>query len=152
MPRKQDLQPLLDVQQNDLGMIVDGSDAIDSKALGMLAYNGAALIFVAQSDLGAWWRVVPLFAVFLASMVCNIIAIWPRDYVGACVSLDEHPEYLSKDKDELVAQLLSDTQAAIRTDLQANHVKWRLLAVSILLSLAGTLAVIGCILYIHYVR
>src|SRR6185437_1681144 len=92
-----DLTPFLDTRQNQMGLEVGGGDAIDAKALGLLASNVAILIFAAQSALHTSVGTVTLMILFLVSSAFDALAVWPREYSGASVSALDHPEYLTYD-------------------------------------------------------
>jgi hypothetical protein len=140
MTTGQDLQPLLDVQQNQLSFQLSVSDTTDTKALALLATDVAILLFVAQDNLHLhWWGWLLSIAPYLLSILLGAIAIWPRNYSGAGVTLDDHPEYLSLESGDLVLQLLADTQEAINTNKLLNAHKLRFFTASIL---AGVLATI----------
>lgn len=53
MPRKENLQPLLDVRQNHLGLLFGTNDALDAKLLGVIGFSAAVLIFGLDSALGS---------------------------------------------------------------------------------------------------
>lgn len=136
------MEPLLNTQQNQLMLTFDNSDGIDTKALAMLATNVALLIFLAQAALQphGWAQVALVVVPYVLSLLLNIMAIWPRAYVGASINLDEHPEYLGYDQDTLVLQLISDTKDAIYVNSALNVRRWRYCVLSIVLTGLGTLA------------
>jgi len=94
MHETQDLQPALNAAQNQLSLTFSASDSLDTKALAILAYNVAIGIFTLQSEAKAsLWLLIPLFLSLIFSLLVTLFIIMPRDYVGAIVNLDEHPEY-----------------------------------------------------------
>lgn len=146
MPAKQDLKPLLSIRQNQLSLTFSASDTLDNKNLGLLAVNVALLIFAAQLN-GQTnpWGLLLASALFIASFLCNVVAVWSRDYIGN-VDLNKHPEYLSMEPKQLVLQLLADTEAAINVNSYFNEVKWKLCAASLILSVVGAGILTWCIL------
>lgn len=151
MPDTQDLQPVLDAAQNQLGLTVSTGDSLDTKALGILGFNAALLIFTLQSEMGSrWWLLALVFMALALSTLFTLIIIWPtakhNNYAGALVDLRRHPEYLQQSTDELVLQLIADTQEAINVNDRKNARKFALCTYSIVLTLAGVLALVGCIL------
>lgn len=135
-----DLQPLLDTQQNQLGVILSDSAAIDAKALGLVGANIAILIFIGQANLNLfWWQWLILLIPFFVSLGFNAAAVYPRNYVEASVSLDKNPEYLLKDKEDLVLQLISDTRYAIAQNTELNRMRWFQCAMSFISALIGAL-------------
>ncbi len=127
MANTRDLQPLLDVRQNQLGILLGVSDSIDNKALALLAIDVAILLFMAQSNLQlAWWGYLFCLLPYLTSMIINGLAVWPREYRGAAVSIDDHPEYLSMETEQLVLQLIADTQESIEFNKALNTLRLRL--------------------------
>jgi hypothetical protein len=74
-----------------------------------------------------------------------VATIWSRKYIGS-VSVIKHPEYLNFNEKQLVLQLLSDSEEAIRVNGNLNATRWRLCAVSIELSIAGAILLTWCIL------
>lgn len=142
MPTIRDLQPLLDVRQNQLSFVAGDGVAIDTKALAILATNVALMIFVAQAELhiSGWLAYGLLFAPYVISLILDTLAIWPRAYAGASVELEQHPEYLELDEETLVLQLLADTEAAIHKNEHFNRIRWRYCVWSIILTAIGTAA------------
>lgn len=149
MPRKQNLQPLLDVRQNHLSLLFGTSDAADAKALGVLGFSAAALIFGMESALkNPWWLWSLLLLLFVTSIVTAIMVIWPRSLRGASVDIDKYPYYLNLSEDQLVAQLLADTQESIEFNRPIVVKKSNLCAISILLAIIGLEALLACIIKI----
>lgn len=147
MAIKRNLQPALDAAQNQLGLTFSASDALDGKALGILAFNAALLIFTLQSEMqNQWWLLAPLFVILVISSLYTIRTIWPDRYIGAIVDLRDHPQYLQLSEDALVLQLLADTQEAIRINTSKNEQKSRCCTLSIILSLLGVGLLVWCIL------
>lgn len=136
MPEKQNLQPLLDTQLNQLNLVFSDSDGIDTKALSILGANLALLLFVAQSS-GAstlrLWQAFLLWTPLGVSLILDIIAIWPREYTGA-VDLEEHPEYLGMDEETLQLQLLADAQHAIDVNTRLNRQRLRASVLSLIIT------------------
>lgn len=130
-------QPILDTRQNQLGFVLSAADSIDGKALGILGANIAALIFIAQSGLQlALTEWAALFAPFVASLIFNIMATWPQPYRGN-VSVEDRPEYLSMDEEDLLLQLLADTEGAIKENAGLNQMRMGWYTISIALSMLG---------------
>jgi hypothetical protein len=130
-------QPILDTRQNQLGFVLSAADSIDGKALGILGANIAVLIFIAQSGLQLGlteWAA--LFAPFVASLIFNIMATWPQPYRGN-VSVEDRPEYLSMDEEDLLLQLLADTEGAIKENAGLNSMRMGWYTISIALSMIG---------------
>lgn len=119
-----DLKPLLEVRQNQLGFELEASDLIDNKALGMVTANLAILIFMAQAKLNVtWWGVTFAIMPYIASVILSLYIIWPREYRGASVSLENHPEYLTISASDLIRQLLADTEEAIKVNEGFNKAR-----------------------------
>ncbi len=138
-----DLSSFLDTRQNQLGLEVGQGDAIDAKALGLLASNIAILIFAAQSSIAtSHWTIAPA-VLFLASSVCNVVAIWPRKYSGASVSAFDHPEYLALSTPELIKQLIADTELAIGHNKGLNQERLTYCALSLIVTIGASLLLLG---------
>ncbi len=139
MPDKQDLEPLLNTQQNDLSLTFSDGNSIDSRALAMLATNVAILIFIGQASLGSvlWWQYILLLGPLFASLVLDTWAIWPRHYRSASVDLLQHPEYMGMSRTELILQLLTDTIASIAINTELNAQRLRLCLASVMLTAFG---------------
>lgn len=137
-----DLEPLLNTQQNDLALSISDANSVDAKSLAMLATNVAILLFIGQAEIGpaAWWQYLSTLGPFFASLALDAWAIWPRRYQTASVSLQDHPEYLSLAKTQLVLQLLTDTEAAVTTNNKVNASRLKLFLVSLLLTACGSTA------------
>jgi hypothetical protein len=147
MATKQNLQPLLDVRQNQLGLLFASGDSINTKALAVLGLDAAVVIFILQSSVMrlGWITLVPIL-LFVSSLVYTIAVIWPHDYSGAGVNPEEHPEYLTMDEDDLVLQLLADTEESIRRNTVLNTQKSRNCITSIALSVAGIIVLVPYLL------
>jgi hypothetical protein len=143
----QDLQPILDAAQNQLSLTFSASDSLDGKALAILGFDVAIGIFTLQSELdNSLWLLVPLFVLLACSILLSLFIVLPRDYVGALVDLDAHAEYFEFGKQELISQLLADTEEAILRNNQKNSKKTRYSISAIFISLAVTGLVAGCII------
>ncbi len=140
MPDETDLQPLLDTQQNQLGILMDVGASIDAKALGMFAATLAVLIFVGQADLQLNWQLwALLLGLFFASLLLNVVALYPRGYVSVAADLADHPDYYSLGSGELILQLLANTDYAIRENTSINQIRWRYLGLSFVFAAVGSL-------------
>lgn len=141
MSDNQNLQPLLDVRQNQLTFVANDGVAIDTKALAVLATNVAVMLFAAQATLiiHGWLPYSLLFAPYVASLALDTLSIWPQAYAGASVDLTDHPEYLGMDDEELILQLLADTEHAIHHNVRLNRLRWRWCVLSLILTAVGTL-------------
>ncbi len=148
MQNEQDLRPLLTLQQNLLTEVTADGDALDNKAMAMAAINITLLIFVAQADLHLhhWWQSALLWLPYGLSIVFNIMTILPKPYIGASVDLASHPEYLELDKEDLVLQLLSDTQLAIDVNQQINKTYWRYWLTSLAATILGTVVLFAILI------
>lgn len=147
MASKQDFQPLLDASQNQLGLVFSASDTLDSKNLALLALNAAILIFAAQETFSVHvgWIIV-FVSLFLVSILANVAAIWPQNYIGANVDVEDFEGYLRLSHQKLSLQLLADTEYAIEYNTSLNNKKLQLCTLSLLLSAAGTIILLSCIL------
>lgn len=145
----QNLQPALDAAQNELALTFSASDSLDTRALGILGYDLAVGIFSLQTDLHRRiWVSVPLYILLIVSITLTLFIIFPRNYSGAIVDLDLHPEYFELSEEELVAQLLTDTQDSIARNASLNSVKANYYLAAIITSILSTLSLIGCIIKI----
>ncbi len=135
-----DLEPLLTAQQNHLASLTTESSSTDAKALGIAAANVAILIFIAQAHLSfsSWFVHAALLVPYALSLVFNLVAILPYSYIGAGVNLESSPSYLSMDRRELVAQLLTNTQVAITHNNKLNRRRWQYCAISLIFTAIGT--------------
>jgi len=134
-----DLEPLLNAQQAQLGLVMNESAGIDNRALALLATVVAILLFMAQADLqlGRWWHGVLIFGPYSLALVCIGFAIWPRHYLGASPDIEKYPENLYLSRDKLLLQLLANTSEAIKHNNWLNFVRWRWCAAAIMLLLVG---------------
>ncbi len=144
MARDHDLEPLLAVRQNQLSLLFNVSDTIDNKALAVLATDVAILLFMAQADLRLrWWGYIFCLVPLSLSLLLSIIAVWPREYSGAGVNLADHPEYLSLEDEQLVLQLLADTQASIEANKLLNATRLRFCVSGLLATGLATLTLLA---------
>jgi hypothetical protein len=136
-----DLQPLLDVRQNQLGLVFSESDSIETKALAIIGAGVGVLIFAEQASLhiGHWWMGLLMVGGYIFALLLSVAVIWRWPYAGAGVNLLNQPEYLEMDKDSLVLQLMADTDQAIATNQRLNQVRWRLAMLSFSCSSVATL-------------
>jgi len=131
-------QPILDTRQNRLSFELSRSDGIDSKALSMLGANIAVLIYIAQAGLQmSDWKWFVLLVPFGLSSFMNVMQVLFYAPYRGNVSMTDHPEYLSMDEEDLLLQLIADTESAIveGADLNARRLKW--FAASVILSIIG---------------
>lgn len=135
-----DLEPLLDAQQDHLAMIMHESSSTDAKALGIAAANVTVLIFIAQAnpEFSSWLLHATLIASFIISLLFNILTIIPHKYIGAGTDIESTPEYLKMNRQELVLQLLSNTQAAIKNNDRLNRRRWLYCTVSLAFTTIGS--------------
>ena len=141
------LQPVLDAAQNQLALTFGASDSLDTKALAILGFNAAFAIFALQSELhNPIWLLALLFSALLVAGYYSTLVIMPDDYVGAIVDINKHPEYRKLAEQELILQLLVDTQQAITINGQKNEYKTTLCRRAIVSSLIGVSLLIWCIL------
>lgn len=139
MPSR-DLTPFLDARQNQLQLEMSAGDAIDTKALGVLASDFAVLLFVAQSntiDLHSFKIGSPVILLAIA-LVLTCIAIWPRRYAGASTNTFEHPEYLQFSTTRLVKQPIGDTEVAIVKNKKINKQRWLFCSSALILTLLAS--------------
>jgi hypothetical protein len=143
----QDLQPLLEVRQNQLSVILNENTSIDTKALAILSINLAILIFAGQDSIHLlhWYQGALLIVSYVLSIVINIALILPWPYPGVSVNLDEHPEYLQLDSTDLLLQLISDTEQAIGRGQRLNLLRWVCVLVSLVLTTIGTITLFAII-------
>lgn len=134
-----DLSSLLEVRQNQLSIEVAAGDSIDVKALGLLAGNVAILVYIGQANEPRTWLSIMLVLSFLVASALTIAVIWPRTYAGASVSIYDHPEYVSLPKLQLIEQLLSDTEEAIRKNEAVNKERLRYCKWAFLVTIAASL-------------
>ena len=120
----QNFSPALDAAQNQLGLTFSASDSLDAKALRVLGFDIAIGIFTLQSENhNPLWLLTLLLTALIVSIIFTGVVIRPRQYIGAIVDLNEHPEYFELSEDDLVLQLLADTQDAIAMNSSLNQKK-----------------------------
>lgn len=142
-----DFQPLLDAAQNQLAFTLSDSDSSDTKALAIIGFDLAIGIFTLQSEAqSSLWLLVPLFVCLAISIVVSLFINIPLGYIGAIVDLEKHPEYLEMNKEDVILQLLADTQAAIAYNTKQNKRKSRLCLIAIATSFFATVLIACCII------
>jgi hypothetical protein len=136
-------QPILDTRQNRLSYELSHADSIVANTLGVLAANIAVLIFIAQASLSlVVWQWVLLIAPLVASLVFNIMAmLWAKPY-RTNVSMTDHPEYLSMDEEDLLLQLIADTEGAIEENAYYNAIRQSWWSLSLGLSGLGSVCLL----------
>src|SRR5688572_2417347 len=124
MANKQNLQSLLDVRQHQLDFIFNSGESLNNKALAVLGFDSAALVFIVQSLNGlSWWAIMLPAAFFLLSLLCAARVMWPTAYQGAGVDPQQYAAYLELSEEELHLQLLADTEVSIRYNTKLNAAK-----------------------------
>jgi len=147
MARKQNLQPLLDVQQNHLGLVMGVGNSLDTAALGILGFSAAVFIFGLDTALdNPWWLWLPLVVTLMTSIAVAVYAVWPRAYRGASVDLEVYPHYFTMPEEALLLQLIADTQNAVKANEVINRKKTRACIFSILLAFTGLALLLACII------
>lgn len=136
MSEKHDLEPLLSTQQSQLTAVTTQGDGIDNKSLAILAADVALLIFAIDAS-GTLLQTLLVLAPIACSIIFTLLTLQPKQYIGASVDLDDHPEYLAMDRETLLLQLLSDTQAAIKHNTMVNSKHWRTAVVAAASALVG---------------
>lgn len=139
----ENLQTLLDLQQNELGALDAVADGIDSRNLAILAANITLLIYIGQAGFGfEIWQAAVIMAPFLASAVCNLRLIWPAQYYGN-TDVSVHPEYLNMSREELLLQLISNTQFALDNNARLNRQRIRTCMLALWLAVIGVIILFG---------
>lgn len=141
---KQNFQPILDAALNQLDLTINAAGSIDAKAAAVLALNVALAIFGLQGNFE--WPLYLSVAAFGVSSLIALYIILPQDYRGSLTDIKKHPGYLKLGEQQLILQLLADALAAINANTASNAKKSRLCWLSILLSFAGALLLIACII------
>ncbi len=143
MPEK-DLQPLLDTQQNQLGVLLSDASSIDARALGLLAAVIAVLIFIGQSQFDlTWWLWGMLLVPFGISLIYSFLCLQPRTSRGGAVDLKTNPKYMTMPKEQLVLQLIADTQYALEYNAKQNAELGQLLIFSFGWALFGAVVLLA---------
>ena len=147
MADNRNLQPLLESARRYADAITGASDSLDSKALGVLGFNLALVIFALQSvrDNPAWLLIAMLLQ-FAVSSILTIVIIWPRNYAGPYVPLSTHPENLNLPEEQLLLQLIANTEQAAKINAKPTFFKRRCCIAALCFSLAGAGLLIWCIL------
>jgi hypothetical protein len=144
MPSKQndtDLEPLLHVELEHLGLIMDEAASTDNKALGLLAAIVATLIYIAQANfhITEWWHTFIVLSPFCLALICTGFAIWPRKYLGASPDIDARPQNLNLSRDALILQLLANTNLAAKRNNKINQQRWLFCVGAIVFLLMGAI-------------
>ena len=143
MPEK-DLQPLLDTQQNQLNVLLNDASSIDAKALGLLAADIAVLIFIGQAEFNLmWWFWALLLIPFGVSLIYAFLCLQPRSSRGGAVDLKTNPKYMDMPKEQLILQLIADTQYALEFNTKQNTELGQLLIFSFGWALAGVVVLLA---------
>jgi hypothetical protein len=134
-----DHHPILDTSQNQLGFELNRSGGIDANALGVLGANIAVLIYIAQAGfMLVAWQWLALLVPFVVSLLFNVMTIlWPHPYRGN-VSVHDHPEYLSMDEEDLLLQLIANTEGAVKENAQFNQLRLSWFSLSVAFTVMGT--------------
>ncbi len=134
-----DLEPLLNVEQEQLNLVMAEGASIDNKALALLAVAVAVLLFIAQANLqiSHWWHSLIILGPYLVALVCIAFAVWPRDYLGASPDIERYPENLKLARNELILQLLVNTSEAVKHNNRLNLIRWRWCAAAVVIMLVG---------------
>lgn len=147
MGNEKDLQPVLDIRQNQLNLELGISDTIDNKAFALLATDVAILLFMAQAKLDInWWGLVFSVMPYIISIALVIVTVWPRTYRGAGIDLKSHPEYLDMRRSGLILQLIADTEAAISINTALNKNRMGYFVFGVILSGLATITLFAILI------
>ncbi|HEX7963115.1 MAG TPA: hypothetical protein VF466_00845 [Candidatus Saccharimonadales bacterium] len=143
MQTEQDIEPLLATQKEQLGLTFSDGDSVDGKSLAILGANIAIITYVNQTAAGlALWEYIVLYAPFVLSLALDVFSVWPQHYRGPGVRSELLQDYLNMPREDLLLQLLSDTQSAIEHNTHLNKLRLRACVYSIGLTGLGFLAVL----------
>ncbi|HOI97829.1 MAG TPA: hypothetical protein PLA19_04995 [Candidatus Pacearchaeota archaeon] len=95
-----------------------------------LAFNGLQGVKLIEGISG--------IVILIISTILLLIIIWPRDYSSIIVDLSSNESYLSKKEQNLLLQLISDTQNACKNNKKNLDYKAKLFKISITLLLVSS--------------
>lgn len=81
-------------------------------------------------------------ATLAISVILSLIVNWPRSYANASVKLSTNQEYLNKDEEALLLQLISDEEVALEKNFKILNKKVMLYKISTKLLILGGLLLI----------
>lgn len=139
------LKILLSSVKDRYDFVTIADNAIEAKAGILLGFEIAIVVGFLSFVLGGLSE-IKLFEgivgiVFLvASTVSLLVVTWPRNYAAFSIDILKHKEYFKKTEEDLLSQMISDSQNATNKNKQksenkADLYKWsmRLLIVSLFL-------------------
>lgn len=142
MPDKRDLEPLLNVEQNQLNLVMSDSNTIETRALAIFGVNIAVLIFIGQASLHlAIWQFIVLYVPFILSLLLDVLSIWPRQYLKVTKNR-KSSSYLNMGRETLILQLLANTQTVTQHNEMLNNKRQGFCSASIVLTSLGFVALL----------
>jgi len=147
---------LLESVQNKFNFWAEADNILDGKAAAILGFEAtigvgyATLVLKNLNDIKYAEGIIGLVFLFISAGLCLYIT-WPRNFITTSVNIAEHPEYLSKNEDELYLQLLSDSQNAFTKNNNKTTIKSKLFKLALILLLFSVFIFILSILNKFYV-
>ncbi len=139
------LKILLSSVKDRYDFVTIADNAIEAKAGILLGFEIAIVVGFLSFVLGGLSE-IKLFegivgTVFLVASISLLLRVtWPRNYASFSVDILKHKEYFKKTEEDLLSQMISDSQDATsrnkqRSETKANLYKWSmcLLIASLLL-------------------
>ena len=106
----------------DISIIHSADDAIESKTIAMLAGDLIIVTLIFSKSITWNWLLIAGLASIACSTVISLIILWSRSYNGITVDINKHLDYLDKDNESLILQLISDAQ---KSETDSNRVLTR---------------------------
>jgi hypothetical protein len=138
---------LIDRVQSQLDAQLQGDDALDLKALGVLAANAAAfgVLVTVHDSLPLWWIAALLL---LAGAVCVLVVVWPLDLSDGPQWGEWYDSFGGRDRETVSLQMLADLLKAMEDNSSATSGKGSWFRWGFIFTLAG----VGAGLFLALVR
>jgi hypothetical protein len=147
---------LLDSTRHRFDTVRDADNVLDQKSGTLLGF--AIAITIGSLTIGSTplegiklYEGIVGLVFFLIAIVLLIVISWPRDYSFASAEISSNQEYLDKEENQLLLQLISDNESATQKNYKKLKTKALLFKVSIILLSLGSVLLILSKLSILYV-
>jgi hypothetical protein len=147
---------ILDTVRHRFDTIRDADNVLDQKSGTLLGFAiaitiGYLTIRSTHFEDIKFYEGIAGVVLFLVVIVLLIIISWPRDYSFASVEMSSNQEYLNKEENCLLLQLISDNESATKKNYKKLKIKALLFKISIILLSLGLVLLILSKLSILYV-
>lgn len=142
--QRESLEKLLESIRDKFNFVTNADNTLDGKAGTLLAFEIAITLGFLSFGLHGDGLIASILG--LVGMIISIVILfyvnWPKTYITPSVNIFEKKEYLTKDGDDLLLQLISDAQNAFTKNNRILERKAKSYKIAIILLLISTILLI----------